>query len=526
MELQEVSLDVADGIATVTLNRPDKLNAFTGRMMHELIEVFDRTDADDAVKAVIITGAGRGFCAGADLSSGGETFSRGGSDVVGREGIPRDGGGLLTLRIFDSLKPVIGAVNGPAVGVGVTMTLPMDIRLASEEARFGFVFARRGIVPEACSSYFLPRIVGIQRATEWVFTGRVFGAREALDAGLVRSVHAPDDLLPAARELARELGELGVLGMHLDGYGCQGTSAVAYGLACLELEAGQAVGDGRGALAAIAVEVHPKHAELTELAGELAGRGEKIVGCVHAPDEPRIEGLPGPEHAPSEHPLGGALDSDDARQEVAAARLGNDSPAGEHEPETSLFAGETDVHRQRHRDPDTHRRAVHGTDHGLQAVEDAQRQQAAPVPRDALTADDVAPPAGERLAARRQVRTGAETAPRTGDDDRLHRVVRIGAVEHLDELVHHPPGERVELVGPVQRDRGDAVGDVERDFLEFHATTLRPPRRGAELRRRGSGSRRPPSRWRRPVRRSPAATPSHRSGNRRARPVRSRRSRP
>lgn len=207
MELQEVSLDVADGIATVTLNRPDKLNAFTGRMMHELIEVFDRTDADDAVKAVIITGAGRGFCAGADLSSGGETFSRGGSDVVGREGIPRDGGGLLTLRIFDSLKPVIGAVNGPAVGVGVTMTLPMDIRLASEQARFGFVFARRGIVPEACSSYFLPRIVGIQRATEWVFTGRVFGAGEALDAGLVRSVHAPDDLLPAARELAREIAE-------------------------------------------------------------------------------------------------------------------------------------------------------------------------------------------------------------------------------------------------------------------------------------------------------------------------------
>ena len=207
MELQEVSLDVADGVATVTLNRPDKLNAFTGRMMNELIEVFDRTDGDDAVKAVIITGAGRGFCAGADLSSGGDTFSRGGSDVISRQGVPRDGGGLLTLRIFDSLKPVIGAVNGPAVGVGVTMTLPMDIRLASEQARFGFVFARRGIVPEACSSYFLPRIVGIQRATEWVFTGRVFGAQEALDAGLVRSVHAPDDLLPAARELAREIAE-------------------------------------------------------------------------------------------------------------------------------------------------------------------------------------------------------------------------------------------------------------------------------------------------------------------------------
>ncbi|MGA1362152.1 MAG: crotonase/enoyl-CoA hydratase family protein [Ilumatobacteraceae bacterium] len=207
MELQEVSLDIEDGIATVTLNRPDKLNAFTGRMMNELIEVFDRTDSDDGVKAVIITGAGRGFCAGADLSSGGDTFSRGGSDVISRQGVPRDGGGLLTLRIFDSLKPVIGAVNGAAVGVGATMTLPMDIRLASEQARFGFVFARRGIVPEACSSYFLPRIVGIQRATEWVFTGRVFGAQEALDAGLVRSVHAPDDLLPAARELAREIAD-------------------------------------------------------------------------------------------------------------------------------------------------------------------------------------------------------------------------------------------------------------------------------------------------------------------------------
>ena len=207
MELQDTSLDISDGIATVTLNRPDKLNAFTGRMMNEMIDILDRTDADDDVRAVIITGAGRGFCAGADLSSGGDTFSRGGSDVMSRQGVPRDGGGLLTLRIFESLKPVIGAVNGPAVGVGVTMTLPMDIRLASDAARFGFVFARRGIVPEACSSYFLPRIVGIQRATEWVFTGRVFGAQEALDAGLVRSVHAPDDLLPAARELAREIAD-------------------------------------------------------------------------------------------------------------------------------------------------------------------------------------------------------------------------------------------------------------------------------------------------------------------------------
>ena len=207
MSYEHITLDTADGIATITLNRPDKLNAFTGTMMHEMISAFDRTDADDAVKAVIVTGAGRGFCAGADLSSGGDTFSRGGGDVVGDRGIPRDGGGLLTLRIFDSLKPVIGAINGPAVGVGVTMTLPMDIRLASEDARFGFVFARRGIVPEACSSYFLPRLVGIQQATEWVFTGRVFPAAEAKDAGLVRSVHAPADLLPAATALAREIAD-------------------------------------------------------------------------------------------------------------------------------------------------------------------------------------------------------------------------------------------------------------------------------------------------------------------------------
>ena len=207
MSYEHISLDIADGIATITLDRPDKLNAFTGTMMHEMIAAFDRTDADDDVKAVIVTGAGRGFCAGADLSSGGDTFSRGGSDVVDRQGIPRDGGGLLTLRIFDSLKPVIGAINGAAVGVGVTMTLPMDIRLASEDAKFGFVFARRGIVPEACSSYFLPRLVGIQQATEWVFTGRVFPAAEAKEAGLVRSVHAPADLLPAARALAREIAD-------------------------------------------------------------------------------------------------------------------------------------------------------------------------------------------------------------------------------------------------------------------------------------------------------------------------------
>jgi len=207
MDFHDIILDMSDGIATITLNRPDKMNAFTGRMMHELISAFDVTDANDDVKAVIVTGAGRAFCAGADLSSGGDTFAKGGSDVKTPQGIPRDGGGLVSLRIFNSLKPVIGAINGAAVGVGVTMTLPMDIRLASETSKFGFVFAKRGIVPEACSSYFLPRVVGIQQATEWVFTGRLIEAPEALQAGLVRSVHAADDLVPAARALAQEIAQ-------------------------------------------------------------------------------------------------------------------------------------------------------------------------------------------------------------------------------------------------------------------------------------------------------------------------------
>jgi len=207
MDYTQIGYDVADHIATITLNRPEQLNAFTGTMMNELIDAFDRIDADDDVRAVIVTGAGRGFCAGADLSSGGETFSRGGSDVVADSGVPRDGGGLVSLRIFACKKPVIGAINGPAVGVGVTMTLPMDIRMASENARFGFVFARRGIVPEACSSYFLPRVVGISQAAEWCYTGRVFPATEALAGRLVRSLHAPDELLPAARALAAEIAE-------------------------------------------------------------------------------------------------------------------------------------------------------------------------------------------------------------------------------------------------------------------------------------------------------------------------------
>ena len=203
---------VADGIATITLNRPDKLNAFTTTMRQELIAAFDATDADDNVRVVIVTGAGRGFCAGADLSAGGKTFDYAARNDAAREAIRvgdiyRDGGGLVTLRIYESLKPVIGAINGPAVGIGMTMQLPMDIRMASTAARFGFVFSRRGVVPEAASTWFLSRVVGIQRALEWCYTGRVFDAQEAMAHGLVRSVHEPQDLLPAARTLAREMAD-------------------------------------------------------------------------------------------------------------------------------------------------------------------------------------------------------------------------------------------------------------------------------------------------------------------------------
>jgi enoyl-CoA hydratase/carnithine racemase len=208
MEYSQIIYDVTDSVATITLNRPERMNAFTDVMMRELIDAFDQVDADDDVRAVIVTGSGdRAFCAGADLGGGGETFAKGGSDIQTSVGVPRDGGGMVSLRIFDCTKPVIGAINGAAVGVGVTMTLPMDVRLASETARFGFVFARRGIVPEACSSWFLPRLVGISTAAEWCYTGRVFPAAEALERGLVRSVHAADELLPAARELAREIAD-------------------------------------------------------------------------------------------------------------------------------------------------------------------------------------------------------------------------------------------------------------------------------------------------------------------------------
>lgn len=207
MDYTQILYSVEDRVATITLNRPEKLNAFTNRMMRELIDAFDRVDADDEVRAVIVTGAGRGFCAGADLAAGGDTFAHGGSDEQTGAGVPRDGGGMVSLRIFECTKPVIAAINGAAVGVGITMALPMDILLVSTAAKIGFVFARRGIVPEACSSWFLPRLVGIGQALEWCYSGRVFGADEALAGGLVRSVHEPDELLPAARSIAAEIAD-------------------------------------------------------------------------------------------------------------------------------------------------------------------------------------------------------------------------------------------------------------------------------------------------------------------------------
>jgi len=206
MEFEQILYEVEDHVLTITLNRPERLNAFTAAMGRELIEALDAADADDSVRAVVVTGAGRGFCAGADLEGGGSTFDWSERQAAGEE-VPRDGGGRISLRLFQCVKPVIAAINGPAVGVGITMTLPMDVRLAAEGAKIGFVFARRGIVPEACSSWFLPRIVGISQAMEWVATGRVFDASEALAGGLVRSVHAPDDVLGAARDLAREIAD-------------------------------------------------------------------------------------------------------------------------------------------------------------------------------------------------------------------------------------------------------------------------------------------------------------------------------
>lgn len=213
MTYETIRYAVEEGIATITLHRPDRLNAFTYEMMAELIDALDRVDADDDVRVAIFTGAGRAFCAGADLAGGAKTFATT-DDLLNADGsanygaeAARDGGGRVALRIFQCLKPIIAAINGPAVGVGATMTLPMDIRLASDNARIGFVFARRGIVSEAASAWFLPRVVGVSQALEWCTTGRVFDADEAKAGGLVRSLHAPEDLLPAARALAREIAD-------------------------------------------------------------------------------------------------------------------------------------------------------------------------------------------------------------------------------------------------------------------------------------------------------------------------------
>jgi enoyl-CoA hydratase/carnithine racemase len=209
---ETLSWELADRIATIRLNRPDQMNAFTAQMRRDLISAFDATDADDGVRAVIVTGEGRAFCAGADLSKGEAAFDFASRPAAAQSwevvnGVARDGGGQLALRIFQSLKPVIGAVNGAAVGVGASLLLPMDIRLASTEARFGFVFARRGMTPDGVASWFLPRLVGPSTALEWCYSGRVFAAVEARERGLVRSVHAPAELLASAREIAREIAD-------------------------------------------------------------------------------------------------------------------------------------------------------------------------------------------------------------------------------------------------------------------------------------------------------------------------------
>ena len=204
MPFKQISYEKENGIGIIVLNRPDKLNAFTALMGQELMQVMDEADKDDEVRVLIFTGAGRGYCAGADLSAGGGSAFN--YDIQPIDEF-RDGGGILNLRIFEMKKPVIAAINGPAVGVGATMTLPMDIRLASEEAKMGFVFTRRAIAPDGCCTWFLPRIVGIGQAADWLISGRVFPAQEALQAGLVSQVLPADDLMPAAMEKAREIAE-------------------------------------------------------------------------------------------------------------------------------------------------------------------------------------------------------------------------------------------------------------------------------------------------------------------------------
>jgi enoyl-CoA hydratase/carnithine racemase len=205
--LEDIRYAVDDHVATVTFARPDKLNAFRARTLRELLEVLDRIDADDDVRAAVVTGEGRAFCAGADLSGGAAAFEPTKAKQETGGDPPRDGGGMHALRIHALKKPIIGAINGASVGMGATMTLPMDVRVASTNARFSFPFTRRGIIPEGCSSWFLPRVVGIGAASEWMLTGRMIDAQEALSAGLVRSLHAPEEVLPAAFAIARDISE-------------------------------------------------------------------------------------------------------------------------------------------------------------------------------------------------------------------------------------------------------------------------------------------------------------------------------
>jgi enoyl-CoA hydratase/carnithine racemase len=207
MSCQEIRIDIDNGVATLSLHRPERMNAFTVTMAHELANAFASLDANDEVRAIIFTGSGKAFCAGADLSQGGDAFNydetKAGDDIQRM----RDTGGMVTLAMYECRKPIIAAINGAAVGIGATMCLAADIRLASERARFGFVFARRGIVPEAASAWFLPRIVGMSQAMEWMLSGRVFDAREALEGRLVKSLHTDEDLLPAAMAIARDIAD-------------------------------------------------------------------------------------------------------------------------------------------------------------------------------------------------------------------------------------------------------------------------------------------------------------------------------
>ncbi|MDR7084140.1 enoyl-CoA hydratase/carnithine racemase [Arthrobacter ginsengisoli] len=207
MSYETINYTVDDRILTIELNRPEKMNAVTPQMREELISAFTQADQDPEVRVIVVTGSGKAYCAGADVSGGAKTFDPKGRGWADTMEDFRDGGGQITLRIFESTKPVIGAINGVAAGLGATMLLPMDILLASETARIGFVFAKRGLVPEACATWFLPKKVGLSRAAEWCYTGRLIPAQEALESGLVRSVHAPEDLLPAAYELAREIAD-------------------------------------------------------------------------------------------------------------------------------------------------------------------------------------------------------------------------------------------------------------------------------------------------------------------------------